>query len=397
MRITDVRTIALKLPSPGDGLPTGKVTHSVNPIHIFPDLRPGRGPSVRRQQRANMLIVKVVTDEGITGFSNTNIAVGPISEIVQQFLGPLIVGHDPFDTELLWERMYRGTIVMGSRGVATEAISLVDIALWDIKGKALGVPVYKLLGGKTSPRIRTYASRLYGPDVEFLREEAAGYVQQGFTAVKQRFAYGPAAGVQGMRKNYELVKAVREAIGPDVELMVDCCRSFDAPYAIKMIRMVEEFDLTWVEEPVLPHDIPGYVTVRNAVNVPISGGEHEFTRYGFREWLEKGAADIIQPDVNRAGGLSEVTKICAMASAWGVPVIPHGGQMHNYHFVASHMNAPLAEYFPHSKDGRDGNAGYWQIVLGEPVAKDGYVELPDRPGLGLELNQDAIKRYQVDH
>ena len=230
MRISDIRTTALRLPTPGDRLPTGKVTHSVNPLHIFPDLRPGRGPSVRRQRRADMLIVEVVTDEGITGFSSTNIAVGPIVEIVQQFLGPLVVGQDPFDTELLWERMYRGTIVMGGRGVVSEAISLVDIALWDIKGRALGVPVYRLLGGKTSPRIRAYASRLYGPDVEFLREEAAGYVQDGFTAVKQRFAYGPAAGVKGMRKNYELVKAVRESIGPDIELMVDCCRSFDAAY-----------------------------------------------------------------------------------------------------------------------------------------------------------------------
>ena len=309
-------------------------------------------------------------------------------------LKSLVVGQDPFATETIWERMYRGTIALG-RGTASQAISLVDIALWDAKGKALGMPVYRLLGGPTDPRIRAYASRLYGPNIDALQKEAAGYVQEGFTAMKQRFAYGPAAGIQGMRKNRDLVKAVRGAIGPDVELMVDCCRSFDAIYAIKMIRMVEEFDLSFVEEPVLPHDIPGYARVRNAVGVPISGGEHEYLRFGFREWLEKGAADIIQPDVNRAGGFTEVAKISAMASTWGVPVIPHGGQMHNYHFIASDTNAPLAEYFPPSEDGRDGNAAYWRIVRGEPVARGGYIELQERPGLGLELNQEAIDRFRV--
>jgi L-alanine-DL-glutamate epimerase-like enolase superfamily enzyme len=151
-----------------------------------------------------------------------------------------------------------------------------------------------------------------------------------------------------------------------------------------------------VEEPVLPHDLPGYVSVRNAVNVPIAGGEHEFTRYGFREWLEKGAADFLQPDVIRAGGFTEMLKINGLASTWGVPVIPHGGQMHNYHFIAAHMNAPLAEYFPRPKDLWDGNAFYWEIVHGEPVAVDGYIELPDKPGLGLDLNEDAIAEYRMD-
>jgi L-alanine-DL-glutamate epimerase-like enolase superfamily enzyme len=316
--------------------------------------------------------------------------------IIENWLKPVVVDLDPFDTELLWERMFRATTVMGWRGVSTEAISLVDIALWDIKGKALCLPVYKLLSGKTKPRIRAYASRLYGPDLDHLREEAAGYVRDGFTAVKQRFSFGPADGIEGMTKNYEMVKAVRETIGPGIELMIDACRSFDATYAIKMIDMVKEFDPVWVEEPVLPHDIPGYVTVRKAVQVPIAGGEHEFTRYGFREWLEKGAADVLQPDANRAGGLTEMVRISALASTWGIPVIPHGGQMHNYHFIAAHMNAPLAEYFPRPKDLGDGNALYWEIVQGEPRAVDGYIELPSRPGLGLELNKEAVERFRID-
>ena len=394
MKIVDIRTIPIHY-KPEFLRREGNPRYSVNPLHIFPDLCP---PAAHRRPWAGrfVLLVEVVTDEGIVGTSMLNIAAKPIAEVIDGWLKPVVVGQDPFDTEMLWERMYRATIVMGRSGLPIEAISLVDVCLWDIKGKALGVPVYQLLGGKTRPKIRAYASRLYGPDIEYLREEASRYVEQGFTAVKQRFAYGPADGVEGMKKNYELVKAVRETIGPDVELMVDACRAFDARYAIKMIRMVEEFDLAWVEEPVLPHDIPGYVAVRNAVNVPIAGGEHEFTRYGFRQWLEQGAADILQPDVIRAGGFTEMRKISALASTWGTPIIPHGGWMANFHFVISDMNCPMAEYFPDLAEQWLGGNVEWEILRGGPKAVDGYIEIPDRPGLGLEVNHENVERLRCD-
>jgi L-lyxonate dehydratase len=393
MKITGIQTTLVRFPA--DRFKRmDSARFSVNPTHIFPDLHPLTGRPLSGS-RAHMLVVEIETDAGLSGISSTNVAAEPITAIIQGWFNPLLAGADPMDTEALWERMFRATIPMGSSGLALMAISLVDIALWDIKGQAMGQPIYMLLGGKARPRLRAYASRLYGPDPAQLQEEAAGYAAEGYTAVKQRFAFGPADGVKGMRQNFEMVKAVREAIGPDVELMVDACRSFDADYAIRMIRMVEEFDPVWVEEPVLPHDIPGYAAVRRAVRPPIAGGEHEYTRYGFRQWLEKGAADILQPDVNRAGGFTEMLKINGLASSWGIPIIPHGGQMHNYHFIAATMNSPLAEYFPPSPGLADGNAFYWEIVEGEPQVVAGYLELPDTPGLGLKLNRAALERFRV--
>jgi L-alanine-DL-glutamate epimerase-like enolase superfamily enzyme len=307
------------------------------------------------------------------------------------------MGQNPFDVELLWEKMFRSTLNYGRKGVVLEAISAVDIALWDIKGKATGQPIYNLLGGKTRDRIQVYASRLYAhEDLAVLSAQAAGFVRQGFTALKQRFGYGPADGVRGMRKNLALVKTVRETVGPDVELMADAYMGWDVPYAIRMIRMLEDagLNLKWVEEPVLPDDIEGYARIRRAVQTPISGGEHEFTRYGFRELIRKEAVDILQPDVNRVGGITEAQKIWAMAAAYDIPVIPHAGQLHNYHLVMAHLNSPMAEYFPPPSEGGalDDDTLFWELFKGEPGANEGFIELPQTPGLGLELNEEMVLR-----
>jgi L-rhamnonate dehydratase len=277
-----------------------------------------------------------------------------------------------------------------------EAISAIDIALWDIMGKATGQPVYNLLGGRTRRRIRAYVSQSYAyADLERVREEAAGYVRDGFTALKMRFGYGPADGRPGMRKNHELVGTVREAIGPDVDLAADAYMGWDVPYAIAMIRALEEFELAWVEEPVPPDDLDGYVRIRSAVHTPISGGEHEFTRWGYRELLQRGAVDIVQPDVNRMGGISEARKVWALASAFNTQVIPHSPQAHNAHLIAAHLNSPLIEYFPQGSI-RGGYIFYAELFRGEPEAVDGFVELSERPGLGIELDREVFERYRAD-
>jgi len=282
--------------------------------------------------------------------------------------------------------------------MAIEAISAIDIALWDIMGKATGQPVYNLLGGRTRERIRAYASRLYATeDLGALAAEAQAFLDQGFTAMKQRFGYGPRDGMRGMRRNLELVKTVREVVGPDVELAADAYMGWNARYAIRMIHMLEDagMQLAWVEEPVMPDDIDGYAQIAAECDTLISGGEHEFTRYGFRELIGRRAVDLVQIDVNRAGGITEARKIWAMAAAHDLPVLPHAGQMHNYHLIMAHMNSPLAEFFPPPVGFADPNEMFWTAFVGEPLPQDGYITLPERAGLGLELNQETIAAARI--
>jgi L-alanine-DL-glutamate epimerase-like enolase superfamily enzyme len=390
MKITDVRVTLLAAPPRPI---SGKAPYLVTPMSIFYE---GRKP-IRDASggRMNLVLVEVLTDEGLTGLGTVGVGGGTAKHIIENHLKNFVVGENPFDVELLWERMYRSTINYGRKGIAVEAISAVDIALWDIMGKKAGQPIYNLLGGKTRDRIQVYASRLYAIEIDDLVREAEGYLKQGFRAMKQRFGYGPRDGTAGMKKNGELVKAVREVVGYDVDLMADAYMGWDLDYAIRMVRMLDEYQLRWVEEPLIPDDIDGYVKLSASVDTPISTGEHEFTRWGFRELISRRAASILQPDTNRVGGITEARKVYAMASGAGLPVIPHSGQMHNYHLIMSHMNCPIAEYFPPPEGEPDGNEMFWKIFIGEPVAKDGYVELPDKPGLGLTLNQDAVERYRV--
>ena len=374
----------------------------VTPMHLFDDYRRllGEGFVGLRGGPVGGIIVVLRTDDGLEGIGSVGVGNGSSLYILEHSLKPIVIGANPFDVELLWEQMFRSTIYFGRKGTALEAISAVDIALWDLMGKATGQPVYNLLGGRTRESIRVYASRLYANEnLDRLANEARAFVEQGFTALKQRFGYGPRDGAEGMRKNLALVKTVRDAAGPDVELAADCYMGWDVPYAIRMICMLEDagMNLAWVEEPVIPDDIKGYAQIRRAVRTPLSGGEHEFTRFGFRQMIDEGAVDILQPDVNRAGGITEARKIWALAAAHGLRVIPHSGQAHNYHLVISHFNSPVTEYFPSPAEGApvDDDTLFWEIFKGEPRAENGHVVLSGKPGLGLELRMDRIREWAV--
>lgn len=400
MRIVGMRVSAVGLPMGGDVAGHGEFL--VTPLHIFEDYRTllGEGFVGLRGGPIGGIIVQLETDDGLVGVGSVGVGNGSALYILEHSLKPIILGANPFDVELLWEKMFRSTIYFGRKGTALEAISAVDIALWDLMGQAAGQPVYNLLGGCTRDRIRVYASRLYAnEDLDRLAAEARAFVARGFTALKQRFGYGPRDGMAGMRKNLALVRTVREAAGPDVEIAADCYMGWDVPYAIRMIRMIEDagLHLAWVEEPVMPDDIRGYAEIRRAVGTPISGGEHEFTRFGFRQLIEEGAVDILQPDVNRAGGITEARKIWAMAAAHGLRVIPHSGQAHNYHLVISHLNSPLAEYFPSPAEGAplDDDTLFWEIFAGEPMARDGHVTLSGKPGLGLSIRSERLLELAV--
>lgn len=388
MRIVDVDAVILSEPE-HPGPPVGWGT---SPNDLFLGARHTRGRLVEPGTPSNVLVT-IRTDDGVSGYGMVGTGSPAGAAVVQHHLRPLVIGEDPFDVELLWARMYRATIPAGRRGLVLAAISAIDIALWDILGKALGQPVYNLLGGRSCDRLRAYVSQSYArEDLGLVREEATGYVDAGFTGLKMRFGYGPVDGRAGMRGNVALVRTVRDAVGPDVELMADAYMGWDAGYAVRMIRMLEEFDLAWVEEPVHPDDIDGLVRVRNAVRTPIAAGEHEAGRWGFRILLERGAVDILQPDVDRIGGITEARRIWALASAFDIPVIPHGGWAHNAHLVTATPGSPWIEYFPETGI-QSGYTLYRQLLPGQPVAVNGWVTVSTAPGLGIDLDRSVLERH----
>jgi L-lyxonate dehydratase len=341
------------------------------------------------------LIVEVASDAGLTGVGEAALAPRLAKQTIDLYLKPLLIGRDPFDTEFLWQHMYRETLAFGRKGVVMAAISAVDLALWDLIGKAVKQPVFRLLGGRTKSRIPVYASRLYSQPLEDLAREAKKYKAEGFRAMKLRFGWGPADGAAGIERNLDLVRTVRETVGDEIDLMADAYMGWTLDYARRMIRRLEPFHLRWVEEPVIAEDIAGYAELKAMGAVPIAGGEHEYTLYGFRQLLDAKAVDYIQFDTNRVGGLTAARKIAALAEAHSVPVVPHAGQMHNYHLVMASFNSPLAEYFP-PVDVEVGNELFWYIFKGEPKPSGGSIDLDDsRPGLGIEINEPALKQFDV--
>jgi len=342
------------------------------------------------------LVVEVETDDGIVGIGNCALAPRIAKEIIDTYLSPLLIGEEPFDYEYLWQKMYRSTMAWGRKGIGMAAISALDIALWDIMGKAVNKPVFKLLGGRTKEKLWCYASKLYAnDDLDQVLEEARMYLAQGFTAMKTRIGYGPKDGPAGMMKNVRQIAALRELVGDEVDLMVECYMGWTVEYARRMLPMLAEFNLRWLEEPVIADDVAGYVYLRSLNIMPISGGEHEYTLHGFKELLERGAIDVIQYDTNRVGGITVAHKINALAEAWSVPVIPHAGQMHNYHLCMATTASPICEFFP-VYDVEVGNELFYYIFEGDPQPENGYIQLDDnRPGLGLSLNRNHLKDFTI--
>lgn len=341
------------------------------------------------------LVVEVMTDSGLVGIGNAALTPIVTKEVIDLHLKPLLLGADPWDIEFLWQHMYRKTVAFGRKGIGMAAISAIDIALWDLLGKAAKQPVFRLLGGRTKTRIPVYASRLYASPLEQLASEAAKYKAEGYKAMKLRFGWGPVDGAAGMKRNVELVRTVRETVGEEIDVMTDAYMGWTLDYAKRMLPLLEPFNLRWLEEPVIPDDVRGYAELKSYGRVPIAGGEHEFTSYGFRDMLEARAVDYIQFDTNRVGGISQARKISALAEAFSIPVVPHAGQMHNYHVVMASLNSPMAEFFP-PVDVEVGNELFWYIFDGEPRAKDGFIDLDDQlPGLGLTINEEGMKQFQI--
>ncbi|HKU27971.1 MAG TPA: L-rhamnonate dehydratase [Candidatus Sulfotelmatobacter sp.] len=388
MKINEIRTRVLRWRGKTTPLPSHFCTNPMDLLQL-PEA------SMQTFTFHEWLIVEIFTDDGLTGLGNAALAPQVAKQVIDQYLKPLLVGENPWDIERLWQLMYRQTMAFGRKGIGMVAISAVDIALWDLLGKAVRQPVFRLLGGRTKTRIPVYASRLYSVDLSELAGEAKRYKDEGYKAMKLRFGWGPADGAAGVQRNLDLIRTVRQSVGDDVDVMADAYMGWTLDYAKRILPLLEPFRLRWLEEPVIPDDIHGYAELKSATRIPIAGGEHEFTIYGFRELIEAHALDYIQFDTNRVGGLTQARKIAALAEAHSIPVIPHAGQMHNYHLVMASFNSPMAEYFP-VVDVEVGNELFWYIFRGEPRAANGSIDLDDAiPGLGIQIDENGLKEFEI--
>jgi L-alanine-DL-glutamate epimerase-like enolase superfamily enzyme len=296
-----------------------------------------------------------------------------------------LVGMDPLDNERIWREMWRPKLV-GRRGISTRVISGIDIALWDIKGKVAKLPVYKLLGGFTN-KVDTYIAGGYyeeGKGLDELAEEMHQNVKLGARAVKIKVGAVP------INEDIERVRVCREAIGPNVRLMVDANNAYRHYEAIEFARKAEKYDLFWFEEPVEPDDYIGQAEITRATSVPVAAGENEYTRYGFRDMINHRAVDILQPDALILGGITEFMKVAALAQANDLDIAPHGAQAVHIHLVAAIPNGLILEYYRDSVDPMHGKI--WEHEL---KIEGGYVYAPDRPGLGLEPKWDTLEPFRV--
>ena len=341
------------------------------------------------------LVVEIETDNGLVGYGNAGLSPDVTKLIIDSKFKSLLIGENPLNNEYLYEKMYRSSVAYGRKGAVIAAISAIDIALWDIKGLAAKQPVFMLLGGRTKEYIPTYYSRLYTRNLDQLQQEAAHYKAEGFTGMKLRCGYPLTEGHAGLKKNVEMVRKVRETVGDDIEIMLECYMGFNFNYSRQLLKELEPYNLRWIEEMLLPDEIHNFAKLKNYTDIPLSGGEHEYTRFGFYDLLKADSLDIFQFDTNRVGGFTEAQKICTLAYMNGVEVIPHGGQMHNLHVVMSSFASPMAEYFPQTEI-EVGNEMFWYIFDGEAVAENGRLQLDDnKPGMGLTLKTEGLEHFNI--
>lgn len=346
-------------------------------------------------QSRQSTIVIVSTDEGIEGVGESFGIAKAVAAVVEDFCAPIIIGKDPFDNSVIWDTIYRVAGPDSQKGILIEALSGIDIAIWDIKGKALGLPVHKLLGGAYRDRALAYASGLFRTNVknpkDALAEEALGYKREGFSAMKLKIGHVSPA------EDLSIIKAIREAIGYDLKLMVDANRAYNATEAIRLAKQMEQYDIYWFEEPVPPEDIDGCIEVKNNTNIPIAAGECEATRYGFRQLITRRAVDILQPNVTIAGGFTEIQRIVALASTWNVQCIPHCWGTNvataaslQYYATIPHIPGKFNPPEPYFEFDRSPNPIRERTTHEKFIMKDGYVDIPQKPGLGITVDKDFL-------
>ena len=352
--------------------------HIATPMSKYPEYRQSRqtfGLNV-----LGTLVVEVEASDGTVGFAVTT--GGDIGAwIVEKHLSRFVEGQRVTDIEKIWDQMFNGSLFYGRKGIVLNAISGVDLALWDLLGKVRKEPVFQLLGGPVRDELQFYATGAR-PDLA---------KQMGFIGGKLPLHHGPAEGEEGLRKNLALLADMRERVGDDFWLMYDCWMSLDLNYATRLAQGAHELGLKWIEEALPPDDYWGYAQLRR--NVPkgmlVTTGEHEATRWGFRMLLEMGCCDIIQPDVGWCGGITELVKISALADAHNALVVPHGSSVYSYHFVVTRHNSPFAEFLMMAPKADKVVPMFTPLLLDEPVPVNGRLQVPETPGFGVRLNPDC--------
>ncbi len=343
-------------------------------------------------------LVEIVAEDGGVGWGE---CFGParLNAAIIEAFKPYLIGADFRAGELLWQTLYNQFRDQGQKGLTVTALSGVDIALWDLRGKYFEAPVHVLMGGPLRREVKAYATGTYrwgdGDPLDYIVREVEGYAAEGFGAVKLKIGFG-------VKEDLALIAACREALGPDVGLMLDANHGFDAVEAVELGRAAARFDIGWFEEPFVPDDLGSYEEVRRGQPIPVAGGECEFTRWGFREVFQRRAIDIIQPDTCAAGGLSECKKIADMATAFGVRYVPHVWGCG----VGLAAALQLLAVLPHTPPRRTplepmlefdrSEHPFRQSIMTVPIEHDrGVVEVPEGPGLGIEMDREVLAKFRL--
>jgi L-rhamnonate dehydratase len=329
-------------------------------------------------QLAGSILVEVKTTGGLTGYGLGGGGSAAV-HVIETHLKDLLLKADPSNIELLWEQMYQSSLFYGRKGLAIQAISGIDLALWDLAGKAANQPVYKLLGGATKDKVAVY---LTSKNVEM-------GVSQSIRAFKLPIDSSPHEGAAGMNRAVDEIEAARKVIGPDSQLMIDVLCRWNVDYTLEMAERLAPSKLYFIEEPLNPDDMAGYAQLCARVrSTKIAHGEHEYTRYGFENVIARNAAHLLQPDITWSGGLTELRKIAALASAHQLPLVPHrGGSLYGLHFMLATAHCNLAESFGVGEKGNDIMAAM------SPRFADGYLYPSDKPGFGVDLTEALIQKH----
>jgi L-rhamnonate dehydratase len=374
LRITDVEAIVLRQPVLDEGIADGS---------------------------QDDLVVRVHTDAGITGIGEVDsapeavraIVNAPGSHAIAISLHDLLVGEDPTDVERLWQKMYRGLIYVGRRGIALHALSGIDIALWDIRGKAEGKPVCELIGTPRRQRVRAYASMLMPETTEEVAERVGTLCAEGFTAIK--LGWGPL----GRDPDHDVALArAAKAAADGADILIDAGLGYgsDAKTAIHVAEQLEELGIFWLEEPFEPDEYEAYAELADAVDLRVAAGEQDTTRWGFRELIERGHVDLVQPDVTRCGGITELLRIAELARERGVETVPHAWKSGIIKAASLHVNAVLPDALFQEYSVADTPINTTLTRERLPIDSEGYVAVPGGPGLGIELDEEVVARYRVD-
>ncbi|WP_133013426.1 mandelate racemase/muconate lactonizing enzyme family protein [Marinomonas flavescens] len=355
------------------------------------------------KQRSS-LIVEIITDEGVTGWGESlchglqppHIAAA----FIEQVFKPILLGRSPFDVEVLWEEMYNTTRPYGQGGSAVNAISGVDIALWDVMGRVLNKPIHSLIGGAFRTEVTPYATGFYRTESGIYPEdsikEAHRYVNAGFEAFKLKIGFG-------IEEDVAIIKAIRNAVGDKVKIMADANGAYNAAQARRLIKATEDLNLYFLEELLSPEDIKGYQQIKNLSGAYITAGEQVFGKMGFQPWLEARALDIIQPDLCSSGGITECKKIAAMAQANQTMMIPHVwgsgiGIAASLQFIASIPSSPLSLNPTHPMLEFDQSSHPFRkdLIFDGISMVNGKVQIPTKPGIGIDVNRSIIDEYKVN-